>query len=78
MLAAAHEPDAAAELVVLLRSRRQRRRLLAQQLQHVIAGAGRFFSGIQSLSAGAEGLENPPGLRAALTEAQRRIKALTP
>ena len=74
MLAAAHEPDAAAELVVLLRLRR----LLAQQLQHVIAGAGRFFSGIQSLSAGAEGLENPPGLRAALTEAQRRIKALTP
>ena len=72
------EDAAGGDLIVPLRSRRQRRGLLAQKLQHVIAGAGRFFSGIQSLSAGAEGLENPPGLRAALTEAQRRIKAHTP
>lgn len=51
------ERMAAGDLVVPLHSRRRRRGLLAQRLQHVIAGAGLFFSGMQSLTAGAEGLE---------------------
>lgn len=45
------------DLIVPLHSRRRRRGLLAQKLQHVIAGAGLFLSGTQSLTAGAEGLE---------------------
>jgi hypothetical protein len=45
------------DLVVPLHSRRRQRGVLAQKLQHVIAGAGLFFSGMQSLSAGAHGLE---------------------
>jgi hypothetical protein len=45
------------EILVPLHSRRRRRGLLAQKLQHVIAAAGLFFSGVQSLSAGADGLE---------------------
>jgi hypothetical protein len=51
------EHGANGDLVVPLYSRRRRRGLLAQKLQHVIAGAGLFFSGVQSLSGEAEGLE---------------------
>jgi hypothetical protein len=54
--AGAHE-GTGNDLVVPLHSRRRQRGLLAQKLQHVIAGAGLFFSGMQSLSAGAHGLE---------------------
>jgi hypothetical protein len=55
------------DLVVPLHSRRRQRGLLAQKLQHVIAGAGLFFSGIQSLSAGAEGLERALAIAGVLT-----------
>jgi hypothetical protein len=51
------EAAAHGDIVVPLHSRRRKRRLLAQRLQHVIAAAGLFFGGMQSLSAGAEGLE---------------------
>ena len=47
----------AAELMVPLHSRRRKRAALAQQLQHVVAAAGLVFSGVQSLSSGAGGLE---------------------
>jgi hypothetical protein len=46
-----------AELTVPLHSRRQKRAALAQQLQHVVAAAGLVFSGMQSMSSGAGGLE---------------------
>jgi hypothetical protein len=55
-VAAAHTEDPA-DLTVPLHSRRQRRGALAQQLQHVVAAAGLVFSGLQSLSSGAGGLE---------------------
>jgi hypothetical protein len=57
MSAARGEGTAEADRVVPLHSRRQRRAALAQQVQHVVAAAGLLFSGAQSLSAGAGGLE---------------------
>ena len=55
-MAAVHAEDAS-ELMVPLHSRRRKRAALAQQLQHVVAAAGLVFSGVQSLSSGAGGLE---------------------
>jgi hypothetical protein len=55
------------DIVVPLHSRRRKRGLLAQKLQHVIAAAGLFFSGMQSLSAGAEGLERMLAVAGMLT-----------
>ena len=67
-MTSAHAEDAASsEIVVPLHSRRRRRGLLAQKLQHVIAGAGLFFSGVQSLSAGAEGLERTLAIAGMIT-----------
>ncbi len=55
------------ELIVPLHSRRRNRGALAQKLQHVIAGAGLFFSGVQSLSAHAEGLERTLAIAGMIT-----------
>lgn len=55
------------DIVVPLHSRRRKRGLLAQKLQHVIAATGLFFSGMQSLSAGAEGLERMLAVAGVLT-----------
>ena len=55
------------DLIVPLHSRRRQRGALAQKLQHVIAGAGLFFSGIQSLSDGAHGLERTLAIAGMIT-----------
>ena len=53
--------------IMPLHSRRRTRGALAQKLQHVIAGAGLFFSGMQSLSAHAEGLERTLAIAGMIT-----------
>ena len=46
-----NDDPAGGDLIVPLHSRRRKRAQLGQKLQHVIAAAGLFFSGLQSLTA---------------------------
>ena len=53
-----HAEDAAdADVAVPLHSRRHKRVQVGQQLQHVVPAAGLLYNGLQSLAAGAQGLE---------------------
>ena len=62
-----NDDPAGGDLIVPLHSRRRKRAQLGQKLQHVIAAAGLFFSGLQSLTAHAEGLERVLAVAGMLT-----------